>query len=282
MTHGSFFNGIGGFQIAARMIGWENVFSCEIDPFCNFISKYHFPNTIQHGDIKTTDFTIYKGRIDIVTGGFPCQPFSLAGKKKGTGDNRYLWEEMLRGIREVQPSWIVAENVRGLVNWSKGLVFDKVQADLEAEGYEVLPFLLPACSINAPHKRDRIFIIAYSGGIGLKRGKHESEQDNKKGGKVSPGSGSSQSSSDSYSFRSASEEYGNTKRQINSEDFTPGWFQNFPTESWLYRGNDGFPSGLRGISLSKWRSKSVEAYGNAIVPQLAYVIFKTIEQYESI
>ena len=122
MTHGSLFSGIGGFDLAAQWLGWENIFHCEINPFCQIVLKYHFPNSIQHHDITKTDFTIYRGRIDVLTGGFPCQPFSVAGKQLGTEDDRHLWPEMLRVIREVAPEWIVGENVRGLVNWSGGLV----------------------------------------------------------------------------------------------------------------------------------------------------------------
>lgn len=121
---GHLFNGIGGFALAAHWMGWENVMHCEIDPFGNKVMNYHFPNSYQHEDIRTTDFTIWRGRIDLLTGGFPCQPYSSAGKRKGTADERHLWPEMLRAIREVSPRWIVAENVRGLTNWNGGLVFD--------------------------------------------------------------------------------------------------------------------------------------------------------------
>lgn len=160
MKCGHLFNGIGGFGLAASWMGWENVMHCEIDPFCNKVMNYHFPNSYQHEDIRTTDFTIWRGELDLITGGFPCQPYSAAGKRKGKEDDRHLWPEMLRAIREIQPGWIVGENVRGLTNWNGGLVFDEVQADLETEGYEVLPFLLPAAGVNAPHRRDRIWFVA--------------------------------------------------------------------------------------------------------------------------
>jgi len=113
-------------------------------------------------DITKTDFTIHRGRIDILTGGFPCQPYSMAGKRLGKEDERHLWPEMLRAIREIQPRWVVGENVLGLVNWSGGLVFHEVQADLEAEGYEVQPYVLPACAVNAPHRRDRVWFVAHA------------------------------------------------------------------------------------------------------------------------
>ena len=160
MNHASLFSGIGGFDLAAEYVGWNNVFNCEINPFCQKVLKYHWPNAKQYDDIKLTDFTIWRGQIDVLTGGFPCQPFSLAGKRKGTEDDRHLWPEMLRAIREINPAWVVGENVFGITNWSDGLVFEQVQADLEAEGYEVQPFILPACAVNAPHRRDRVWFVA--------------------------------------------------------------------------------------------------------------------------
>jgi DNA (cytosine-5)-methyltransferase 1 len=162
MTHGSLFSGIGGFDLAAEWMGWQNIFHCEWNPFGQQILKYYWPQAILYNDITKTDFSIHRGTIDILTGGFPCQPFSVAGKQKGTEDERHLWPEMLRAIREIQPRFVVGENVPGLVNWSNGMVFEQVQADLEAEGYEVTPFILPAASVNAPHKRERIWFIGHS------------------------------------------------------------------------------------------------------------------------
>lgn len=162
MTHGSLFSGIGGFDLAAEWMGWQNVFHCEWNTFGQRVLKYYWPDAISYHDITQTDFTIHRGRIDILTGGFPCQPYSSAGKRKGKEDERHLWPQMLRAIREIAPNWVVGENVYGLVNWSGGLVFHEVQADLEAEGYEVFPFLLPAVSVNAPHRRDRIWFVAHS------------------------------------------------------------------------------------------------------------------------
>jgi len=162
LKHGSLFSGIGGFELAAEAVGWQNVFSVEHDEFCSKILQHHFPLTKHYNDIKQFDAKPYKGSIDIITGGFPCQPFSTAGKRGGVSDNRYLWPEMLRVIREVRPRFVVAENVRGLVNWSEGMVFETVLTDLEGEGFEVFPVVLPAASVNAPHRRDRIWIVAYA------------------------------------------------------------------------------------------------------------------------
>ena len=165
MKHGSLFSGIGGFDLAAEWMGWENIFHCEWNTFGQKVLKHYFPKSISYNDITKTDFTIHRGEIDILTGGFPCQPYSLAGKRKGKEDERHLWPEMLRAIREIQPRWVVGENVFGLINWSDGLVFHEVQTDLEAEGYEVFPYVLPACAVNAPHRRDRVWFIAYSNGF---------------------------------------------------------------------------------------------------------------------
>jgi DNA (cytosine-5)-methyltransferase 1 len=162
MRHGSLFSGVGGFDLASEWMGWENVFHCEWNEFGQKVLKYYWPKAITYNDITKTDFSIHRGTIDILTGGFPCQPYSSAGKRLGKEDSRHLWPEMLRTIREIQPTWVVGENVRGLTNWNGGLVFDEVQTDLEAEGYQVTPFLLPACAVNAPHRRDRIWFVAYS------------------------------------------------------------------------------------------------------------------------
>ena len=161
MTHGSLFSGIGGFDLAAEWVGWDNVFHCEWNTFGQRVLKYYWPESISYNDITKTDFTIHRGRIDVLTGGFPCQPYSMAGKRLGKEDDRHLWPEMLRAIREIQPRWVVGENVHGLVNWSDGLVFHEVQTDLEAEGYQVQPYVLPAAGVeNAPHRRDRVFFVA--------------------------------------------------------------------------------------------------------------------------
>jgi DNA (cytosine-5)-methyltransferase 1 len=161
MNHGSLFSGIGGFDLAAQWMGWNNKFHCELNEFGQRVLKYYWPNAESFTDITKTDFTKYANSIDILTGGFPCQPYSSAGKRLGTEDERHLWPEMLRAIREISPRWVVGENVFGLINWNGGVVFDEVQADLEAEGYEVTPFLLPACGVNAPHRRFRIWFVAY-------------------------------------------------------------------------------------------------------------------------
>jgi DNA (cytosine-5)-methyltransferase 1 len=245
------------------------------------VLKYYYPNAISYNDITKTDFTIHRGTIDILTGGFPCQPYSAAGKRLGKEDDRHLWPEMLRAIREIQPTWVVGENVRGLTNWNGGMVFDEVQADLEAESYEVTPFLLPACAVNAPHRRDRIWFVAYSNSWGNKRlqyklGKPETSgqwrQNNEKDSDTNA----------SNPMRCGQPGQGRPEGQSNSE--TDGYWKKYrtfndggwPTESPVRRANDGFSETLDTISFSEWAKESIKAYGNAIVPQIAYQIFKSL------
>jgi len=173
LKHGSLFSGGGGFDLAAEMVGWQNVFHCERDKFCQRILKHYWPKAKTFTDIKEFNAKAFKGKIDIITGGFPCQPFSTAGKRKGTADDRYLWPDMLRVIREIRPRWVVGENVYGLVNWNEGMVFDQVQSDLEAQGYKIAAFVLPAAGINAPHQRYRVWIIGYNPEYGSKRDKED-------------------------------------------------------------------------------------------------------------
>jgi DNA (cytosine-5)-methyltransferase 1 len=162
MNQGSLFSGIGGFDEASEAAGWTNSFYCEWNEFGQSVLKDQNPKAILYNDITKTDFTIWRGRIDVLTGGFPCQPYSTAGKRKGKEDERHLWPEMLRAIREIQPRWIVGENVLGIINWNGGMVFEEVQTDLEAEGYEVQTYVLPASGVNAPHQRYRVWFVAYS------------------------------------------------------------------------------------------------------------------------
>ena len=187
LTHASLFSGIGGFDYAAALLGWINIFDCEIDAFCRKVLEYHFPNSVHYGDITKQIFKEWRGKIDVLSGGFPCQPFSLAGQRKGADDNRYLWPQMLRVIREIRPTWVVGENVAGILTMvqpgaevevggqaslfgedyrkrvlhRQEYVIETICRDLEREGYAVQPLLIPACAVGAPHRRDRIWFIAH-------------------------------------------------------------------------------------------------------------------------
>ncbi len=136
MKHLGLFEGIGGFSLAARWMGWETVAWCEWNEDCQKILKQHFPNAKGYGDITTTDFKRYARRIDVLTGGFPCQPFSIAGKRQGVDDERFLWGQMLRSITEIRPRFVVAENVYGLLNIDRGRTIETICTDLENIGYE--------------------------------------------------------------------------------------------------------------------------------------------------
>tara|TARA_B110000285_G_scaffold219083_1_gene269294 strand:- start:2 stop:874 length:873 start_codon:yes stop_codon:yes gene_type:complete len=287
MRHASLFSGIGGFDLAAQWMGWENVFHCEYDPFCQKVLNHHFPNSKLYKDVRTFDATDYAGRIDILTGGFPCQPFSAAGKRLGTEDERHLWPAMLRIIREVKPSYVVGENVRGLLNWSGGLVFEEVCADLEAEGYEVTPYLLPACGKNAPHRRDRIWFVAYSNECDDRRTPRQNESESRKEriqerNEVRKFSKSGEvfgDASDTESFRrkDALEDRELEGGRFRERDKPPTW-DSFPSQPPICGGDDGLPKELDSITFPKWRNESVKAYGNAIVPSVAHEIFKAIQK----
>lgn len=160
--HGSLFSGIGGFDLAAKWMGWTNVFQCEKDEWCRKVLAKNFPETKRYNDIKEFDAKEYNGTIDVISGGFPCQPFSVAGKQKGKDDDRYLWEEMLRVVGEIKPTYVIGENVTGII----GLALDTVLSDLEAQDYTTETFIIPACSKNAWHRRDRVWIVAYANSIG--------------------------------------------------------------------------------------------------------------------
>jgi DNA (cytosine-5)-methyltransferase 1 len=300
LIHASLFSGIGGFDLAAEWMNWENAFHCEWNEFGQRILKYYWPNAITYGDITKTDFTIWRGRIDILTGGFPCQPYSAAGKREGKEDDRHLWPEMLRAIREIKPQYVVGENVLGLTNWSGGLVFEEVQADLENEGYEVHAIILPACSKNAPHKRERVWFVAYSnerttrpsrtsGETKSNRGKNNDEQ--KSGGQpteqyIRPSDVqriNTNTSCTGFQGGKQSREYEkeNSTREAGAHGTATKcnigeYWENFPTQSPICSGNDGLSRELDGITFPKWRNESIKAYGNAIVPQVAYEIFKAI------
>ena len=317
MNHGSLFSGIGGFDLAAEWMGWHNEFHCEWMPFPRKVLSHYFPNSISYEDITKTDFSIHRGTIDILTGGFPCQPYSSAGKRLGKEDERHLWPHMLRVISEVKPTYVVGENVRGLTNWNGGMVFEEVCVDLESKGYEVQPVLLPACAVGAPHRRDRIWFVATnSNSRGLER--------TTKSGWDSINvirEGEFRTSTNSNSIRQHERECNNEKfasqrgfnalNDINANDgqrnatdsdsFGLSWgnkqnkpklskaygfetlhvstkWKTFPSQSPICGGDDGLPTELDGITFSKWRQESIKGYGNAIVPQVAYQIFKTIQQ----
>jgi DNA (cytosine-5)-methyltransferase 1 len=174
------FSGIGGFSLGFESTGFfETIGFVEKDKFCQKVLKKHWSNINIEEDIRNVKGERYAA--DIITGGFPCQPFSVAGKRKGTADDRYLWDEMLRVIREVKPRWVIGENVEGIININNGMVLRQVQTDLENEGFKSQCIIIPASGIGAWHQRKRVWIIANSSCIrGSHNAKNYTQHDRKK------------------------------------------------------------------------------------------------------
>lgn len=265
IEHYDLFAGIGGFSLALdNVFGSAKHIFVERDEFCQLVLKKHWPEAEYHSCInefiantnsKQTNSTNQGGlyaessskdsSFKLLTGGFPCQPFSQAGQRKGTADDRYLWPAMFESIRLIQPDWIIAENVAGLVSWSEGMVLEQVCFDLESEGYEVQPFIIPACAVNAPHRRDRIWIIANRN--------CERQSRNWQGGSQIKG------------------QFGLQDRERH-EKGGDSWERNWiEVATALCRVDDGIPRRLD-------RNPRLKALGNAIVPQVAEEIFKGIRQ----
>ena len=321
MLHIDLFTGIGGFSIASERMGWKTVLTCEIDKFCNKVLQYHLPDAYHHTDIKTLNYATINDELSrrygsswrsddiIVTGGFPCQPYSLSGKRKGTADDRYLWPEMLRVIREILPEYVVAENVLGLLSQERGMVFERVCADLEAIGYEVQPVIIPACAVNAPHRRDRIWFIANRADTGtesLQRKRKDGICESKDApdadvfdgnisgfhtGEISqlttPGifkNSTSDAASIRLQRRLTQQNTGNGKRESGRlcRKYSIQNWDDFPTVPPVCGGDDEISAQLDGITFSRLRRESIKAYGNAVVVQVVYQIFKAIEQTENI
>ena len=155
-TVGSLFSGIGGMDLGLERAGYDITWQVENNEYCRKVLKKHWPSVPCHADIKTIDWRDIPA-VDLVCGGFPCQPFSVAGKRAGTADDRYLWPEVVRCLDVLRPTWFLGENVPGLIN----MALDQVCTDLEGLGYEVWPVCVPACAVDAPHLRQRIWIVAY-------------------------------------------------------------------------------------------------------------------------
>lgn len=338
MIHASLFSGIGGPEVAEAMLGWENAFHCEINPFGRAVLEYWFPNSKSYGDITKTDFREWRGRIDVLTGGFPCQPFSYAGKRGGAEDSRYLWPEFLRVIEEVRPTWVIGENVSGITTmveegvlaemgcdsslfgesdgihryeYRQPFTIERICRDLERVGYEVQPMLIPAASVNAPHRRDRVFIIAHTdrnddvraSGEDERKGREEQVSERHEvqlpgfANHVRPEDVESDNGkrvvSDTFGIgwdegRDDDGELAETqqakcrKSQFIGTDSAFGWWRDFPVQPPVYRGNDGLPFDVDNLSISptEWATESLKAYGNAIVPQVMYRIFEAIQNLE--
>lgn len=271
ITHGSLFSGIGGFDLAAETVGFENIFSCEIDDYCDKLLKQNFPNVKRYKDIYEFDAREYNGRIDIVSGGFPCQPFSVAGKRQGANDDRHLWPQMLRVIAEINPRWVVAENVPGLLTISDGMVFEQCCLDLEAEGYKVQAFIIPAISKNAPHRRDRLWIIANSNSSRLQETRPELEATRITRNDTRIIANSNGDGDIRFELQSGVISEFRQRWACDEENCNPDWSAHwYEVATKFCRVDDGVPN----------RVDRIKALGNAIVPQVAIEIFKAIKYAE--
>ncbi len=169
------FSGIGGFSLGLERAGFETIAFCEIDPFCQKVLKKHWPDVPIYEDVRelTAERLEQDGieKPNVITGGYPCQPFSVAGKRQGEADDRHLWPEVARLIQEFNPDWFIGENVAGHI--TMGL--DEVLSDLEGLGYAARPIVIPACAVDADHRRDRIWIVAHSKSIRHGKGRRSED-----------------------------------------------------------------------------------------------------------
>ena len=292
------FSGIGGFSLGLESTGFfETIAFVEKDKFCQKVLKKNFKNITIEGDIRNVKGSNYKA--DVITGGFPCQPFSVAGKRKGTDDDRYLWDETIRVVRECKPRWFIGENVEGIINIQEGMVLRQVCTDLEEEGFEVQCLIIPASGIGAWHQRKRVWILAYSNNNGSYRQKRnetiESSNEQKdrlsfrddkdvsnSGSKRSQGFNNQQEPSKQklgFTSNNHDENVWNTKStRQSSSSMGPGkrefgrassWGKQCESNWWKAQSKlCGVPNGLS-YELDKDRANRIKSLGNSIVPQIA-------------
>lgn len=268
------FSGIGGFSLGLESTGYfETIGFVEKDEFCQKVLKKNFNNIPIESEVRNVKGDKYKA--DIITGGFPCQPFSVAGKRRGTEDDRYLWDETIRVIRECKPRWFIGENVEGIINISEGKVLQQIQKDLEAEGFEVQCVVIPASGIGAWHQRKRVWIIGYN----LSNSNSRNVETRRKGQRgVCKESKGQRSSSNATSFRKTlsntnskvSQRHGvstdmeTKQRQVITErsiEEEQTWWE---AQSKLCRTPDGIS-----YELDKDRKNRIKSLGNSIVPLIA-------------
>ena len=271
------FSGIGGFALGLESTGYfKTIQFVENEKWCQKILNKNFPEVPIHEDIKT-----YKGYdADVVVGGFPCQPFSVAGKQKATQDDRHLWPHMFRVIKETKPTWVIGENVRNIVSISEGMVLEQVYLDLESEGYEVQSFIIPAAAVNAPHQRYRTWIVAYSRRTLQSRAEFRKENENEIAKRYA---NQFERSSKTSEFDVADTDSKGLQRTEQHETYKRKTQTQFTTAKcfeergyyWEFEPNVGRVA--YGVPNRVDRLKGL---GNAIVPQIAYQIGKAIMEAE--
>lgn len=278
VTHVSLFTGIGGLDLAAEAAGFETILQVEREPYALKVLERHWPHVPRITDVREVTKESVDGHVTVVSGGFPCQPFSSAGRRRGAGDDRYLWPEMLRIVDELQPAWIIGENVSGLLSIDGGMEIGRMLAALEARDYEIVGVLhYPAAGVGAPHKRDRIFIVAHANSTQCQ------------GGRISSGVQTQFADADSRSER----------RETGKIVANVGDPYTWQTESRMGRVADEFPNRMDGgrsdaneeretepagiprvaTGLAN-RAARLKALGNAVVPAQAFPIFAAIAHAE--
>ena len=278
MKHLDLFSGIGGFALAAKWAGWDTVGFSEVEPFCCKLLQKRFPNIKNYGDIRKISKQDCP-QVDIITGGYPCQPFSVAGQRKGAADDRHLWPAMFRLVQELNPTWVIGENVAGHV--SMGL--DQVISDLEAEGYTTRAFIIPAAAVDAPHRRDRVWVVANRQG---KQGNvcNTSPSEQEQG---EPGRSSCENIVANSNLRSEGEsrhEQHKARPEVcDTEEQRPETWNRLRDgcESWRPEAWPAEPSVGRVVNGLPRRLDRLRGLGNAIVPQVAYKIFQGINETEN-
>lgn len=396
-------SGIGAPELAASWLGWRHIMTCEINPFCRRVLEYHYPEAYHHYDIKTLNYETIEKELSsrfgnwreggtVLVAGFPCQPFSCAGKRLGAEDDRYLWDEVKRILAEVKPDWFIGENVAGILSMvlpgsevkvasyediagesyeevevRQQSVVERICLDLESIGYSVVPFVIPACAVGAPHRRDRVWIVARriaadtsrngdSGRPGAVREEVGRQDYELRAEPFEHGGLQTMAAPDPDEHRSTPrtackgtersrrtelaqpEEWGNPPQRDNGlhglQRFTSNakcsrgseihnqiqskqpdgsgfvgvggerdashparerqqramprysilpaeQFSNFPTQSPVCSRDDGLSLGLSGITFPRWRTESIKALGNSMVPQVVYELFKAIEHEQN-
>ena len=284
MNHLDLFSGIGGFSLGLEKVGFKTIAFCEREEYCRMLLQKHWKGVKIYNDIKKLEAKDIKEPVDILTGGFPCQPYSVAGKQKGTNDDRYLWPEMFRVIKEVKPTFIIAENVRGLINIQDGMVFETVCSDLESEGFEIQTFIIPAAGVGAPHKRERVWIVGYSKHNGSLTSKIE-RRDNKINDRAEEGENTtlqpertSRSGNNVTMENSRCELYERSSIRGKDEDETrkeiTNQHQRSSSTSW--RSWEFEPDVGRVANGVPGRAHRLRGLGNAIIPKIAEEIGRSI------